>query len=67
MRLVLSRPDGRPLRRDAFNTGVWWPAQQAAGITPEPGEDGKRGMRRGVTATPCAAAHGGVGVAAGGD
>ena len=46
-RLVLSRPDGRPLRRDAFNTGVWWPAQQAAGITPEPGEDGKRAPARG--------------------
>ena len=47
VRLVLSRPDGRPLRRDAFNTGVWWPAQQRAGITPEPGEDGKRAPARG--------------------
>ena len=46
-RLVLSRPDGRPLRRQAFNTGTWWPAQVKAGITPEPGEDEKRAPARG--------------------
>ena len=47
VRLVLSRPDGGPLRRQAFNTGTWWPAQVKAGITPEPGEDEKRAPARG--------------------
>ena len=46
VRLVLSRPDGRPLLRPAFNRGTWWPAQQQAGITPELVEDEKRAPAR---------------------
>jgi integrase len=40
VRLVLSRPDGLPLKRDLFNPSAWWPAQEKAGITPPlaPGE-----------------------------
>jgi integrase len=40
VRLILSRPDGLPLKRDLFNPSAWWPAQVVAGITPPlaPGE-----------------------------
>jgi integrase len=46
-RLVLSRPDGRPLSRTAFNGSVWRPAQARAGITPPRAPGEKRAPARG--------------------
>jgi len=45
-RLILSRPDGRPLSRSAFNAQVWRRAQERAGITPQLGPGEKRAPAR---------------------
>jgi integrase len=46
VRLVLTDGRGRALKRTRFNDRSWWPAQEAAGITPPRGPGEKRAPAR---------------------